>query len=259
MRAVYSATLFVSLPSTPDSRSGARPGTAMTTAYAASRVAPRGPVDVDDGRVVAHAAPAIMVSGRRLYPGPAEDSMADFDRVLVLETAGKVGQAALAADGVVIAEATLGEERRRGSDLALVVDRLLREASWKPGSLSSVVVGLGPGSYTGLRVGLASLRHWPTRSAPSSSGWRHSRPSRRGPRTGRSRSSPMLFRSSSRTYQRREIAQTDWATGSGRGHRMVGGITAEHSYRPRRLIGRESADWRRSSRTTTNRRTCDSR
>jgi tRNA threonylcarbamoyladenosine biosynthesis protein TsaB len=84
--------------------------------------------------------------------------MSDFDRVLVLETAGKVGRAALAADGVVVAESTLGQERRRASDLALVVDRLLREAGWEPTSLTAVVVGLGPGSYTGLRVGLASAK-----------------------------------------------------------------------------------------------------
>jgi tRNA threonylcarbamoyladenosine biosynthesis protein TsaB len=84
--------------------------------------------------------------------------MPDFDRVLVLETAGKIGQAALAADGTVIAEAQLGQERRRASDLAMVVDRLFREAGWEPQSLTAVVVGLGPGSYTGLRVGLASAK-----------------------------------------------------------------------------------------------------
>jgi tRNA threonylcarbamoyladenosine biosynthesis protein TsaB len=84
--------------------------------------------------------------------------MADFDRVLVLGTSGKVGRAALASGEQVIAEAKLGEERRRASDLALVVDRLFREAAWEPASLTAVVVGLGPGSYTGLRVGLASAK-----------------------------------------------------------------------------------------------------
>jgi tRNA threonylcarbamoyladenosine biosynthesis protein TsaB len=84
--------------------------------------------------------------------------MADFDRVLVLETAGKVGQAALIAGEGVIAESKLGEERRRASDLALVVDELLRTVGWEPTSLTAVVVGLGPGSYTGLRVGLASAK-----------------------------------------------------------------------------------------------------
>ncbi|HEX3150330.1 MAG TPA: tRNA (adenosine(37)-N6)-threonylcarbamoyltransferase complex dimerization subunit type 1 TsaB [Gemmataceae bacterium] len=84
--------------------------------------------------------------------------MADFDRVLILETAGPVGQAALAADGRVIAEARLGAERRRASDLAVVVERMLGQAGWKPVTLTAVIVALGPGSYTGLRVGLASAK-----------------------------------------------------------------------------------------------------
>jgi tRNA threonylcarbamoyladenosine biosynthesis protein TsaB len=84
--------------------------------------------------------------------------MPDFDRVLVLETASKAGQAALTANRVIIAETRLGQERRRASDLAIVVDRLFRDAGWEPRSLTAVVVGLGPGSYTGLRVGLASAK-----------------------------------------------------------------------------------------------------
>src|SRR5262249_23037102 len=47
---------------------------------------------------------------------------------------------------------------RRASDLALVVDRLLTGQGWSPRELTTVIVGLGPGSYTGLRVGLASAK-----------------------------------------------------------------------------------------------------
>src|SRR5262245_11021243 len=84
--------------------------------------------------------------------------MAAFDRVLVLETAGKVGQVALASADEIVVEDRLEGVRRRASDLALVVDRLLRARAWKARELTAVVVGLGPGSYTGLRVGLASAK-----------------------------------------------------------------------------------------------------
>ena len=87
-----------------------------------------------------------------------EVTMAAFDRVLVIETSGRVGQVALAAGNVVVAEARLGEGHRRASDLALVVDRLLKGQGWTARELTAVVVGLGPGSYTGLRVGLASAK-----------------------------------------------------------------------------------------------------
>jgi tRNA threonylcarbamoyladenosine biosynthesis protein TsaB len=84
--------------------------------------------------------------------------MAAFDRVLVLETAGRVGQVALASGDAVLAEARLEEARRRASDLALTVAGLLNSQGWAARDLNAVVVGLGPGSYTGLRVGLASAK-----------------------------------------------------------------------------------------------------
>ena len=84
--------------------------------------------------------------------------MAVFNRVLIVETAGRIGQVALAAGDAVVSEARLGEGRRRASDLALVVERLMKEQGWAGRELTAVVVGLGPGSYTGLRVGLASAK-----------------------------------------------------------------------------------------------------
>ena len=84
--------------------------------------------------------------------------MSAFDRGLIIETAGRVGQVALTAGDAVVREARLGEGRRRASDLALIVDRLLKEQGWAARDLTAVVVGLGPGSYTGLRVGLASAK-----------------------------------------------------------------------------------------------------
>ena len=84
--------------------------------------------------------------------------MSAFDRVLIIETAGKVGQVALADASGNCTEARLGEGRKRASDLAMVVERLLKERDWKARDLTAVVVGLGPGSYTGLRVGLASAK-----------------------------------------------------------------------------------------------------
>lgn len=84
--------------------------------------------------------------------------MAAFDRVLVLETAGPVGQAALASGSEVLGEARLDAGRRRASDLGLAVERLLKATGWTAIELTAVVVALGPGSYTGLRVGLASAK-----------------------------------------------------------------------------------------------------
>jgi len=51
---------------------------------------------------------------------------------------------------------TLEEGRRHASDLLGALESLLRELGESPDSIKTVIVGTGPGSYTGLRVGIAT-------------------------------------------------------------------------------------------------------
>lgn len=81
-----------------------------------------------------------------------------WQRVLILETSGRVGDVALAAAGSVVAARQLEEARRHARDLAAATAELLRERGWRAGDLSAILVSLGPGSFTGLRVGLASAK-----------------------------------------------------------------------------------------------------
>jgi tRNA threonylcarbamoyladenosine biosynthesis protein TsaB len=53
---------------------------------------------------------------------------------------------------------SLDEARRHARDLAPTVAGLLTEQHWKPRDVTAVVVSLGPGSYTGLRVGVMSAK-----------------------------------------------------------------------------------------------------
>jgi tRNA threonylcarbamoyladenosine biosynthesis protein TsaB len=77
---------------------------------------------------------------------------------MVLETSGRVGQVALALGEQLLSERRLDEARRHARDLAPSVAALLAEQGWRPADLELVIVSLGPGSYTGLRVGLMSAR-----------------------------------------------------------------------------------------------------
>ncbi len=52
----------------------------------------------------------------------------------------------------------LDDTRRHARDLAATVDAVLKAESLKPADLTGVMVGRGPGSYTGLRVGLMSAK-----------------------------------------------------------------------------------------------------
>jgi tRNA threonylcarbamoyladenosine biosynthesis protein TsaB len=79
-------------------------------------------------------------------------------RLLLLETSGRTGQVAVAQGAVVRACRRLDEARRHARDLAPAVAELLAGQGWRPRELAAVIVGLGPGSYTGLRVGVMSAK-----------------------------------------------------------------------------------------------------
>lgn len=73
--------------------------------------------------------------------------------VLAFDTATDVATSALVWDGEV-----LGEGRSRPVTLLEDVDALLRRGGVRPAQLEGLAVGTGPGSFTGLRLGLAVAR-----------------------------------------------------------------------------------------------------
>lgn len=80
------------------------------------------------------------------------------ERLLILETSGRVGQVAVAEGETLRGVRRLDEARRHARDLAPAVRDLLAGAGWTARQLDAVVVSRGPGSYTGLRVGLMSAK-----------------------------------------------------------------------------------------------------
>src|SRR4051812_49559549 len=85
--------------------------------------------------------------------------MPALPRLLLLETStGSSGFVALGAGPELLGTRRLDESRRHARDLAPAVSALLKEAGWKPRDISAVIVCRGPGSYTGLRVGLMSAK-----------------------------------------------------------------------------------------------------
>ena len=80
-------------------------------------------------------------------------------RLLILETSGSRGQVAcLPRVPKLLALRQLDEGRRQARDLAPAVAQLLEQQQWRPRAVDAVLVSLGPGSYTGLRVGVMSAK-----------------------------------------------------------------------------------------------------
>lgn len=91
-----------------------------------------------------------MSAPREVHPPTAATGL-----VVAIESSTRRASVAVAA-GADVRWAELESERAHASDLVPTLDRLVREAGAHPRSLAAVIVGTGPGSYTGLRVGLAT-------------------------------------------------------------------------------------------------------
>ncbi|MET7680091.1 tRNA (adenosine(37)-N6)-threonylcarbamoyltransferase complex dimerization subunit type 1 TsaB [Streptomyces sp. NPDC005423] len=74
--------------------------------------------------------------------------------LLALDTATPAVTVALHDGESVIASSSQVDPRRHGELLLPAVDRVLAEAGLRLDAVTGVVVGIGPGPYTGLRVGL---------------------------------------------------------------------------------------------------------
>lgn len=80
-------------------------------------------------------------------------------RILSIETGTEVCSVALAQDGELISLRESGTEgRTHANNLGLYIDEVLRENDMDADELDAVAVGGGPGSYTGLRIGVSTAK-----------------------------------------------------------------------------------------------------
>jgi len=77
---------------------------------------------------------------------------------LVIDTASRTGRVGLVRDGAAAGAAALDAARRHARDLTPAVAGLLDAAGLTAANLTGVVVSVGPGSYTGLRVGITAAK-----------------------------------------------------------------------------------------------------
>ena len=88
----------------------------------------------------------------------AVPSLASETKVLLLETSGSSGIVALGFGTTIVAHRVLEIAKRHVSDMAPAIAEMLKGCGWEAKNLDAIATGIGPGSYTGLRIGLMSAR-----------------------------------------------------------------------------------------------------
>jgi tRNA threonylcarbamoyladenosine biosynthesis protein TsaB len=79
-------------------------------------------------------------------------------RVLAVDTTTERGSVAVTEDDSVCGEVRLASAEGHSRRLLPAVDFLLQSLGWRPGDLDAFAVTTGPGSFTGLRVGLSTVQ-----------------------------------------------------------------------------------------------------
>jgi tRNA threonylcarbamoyladenosine biosynthesis protein TsaB len=79
-------------------------------------------------------------------------------RILAWETTGMAGSVSALTDGRILVERDLPAVQRSAQSLAPAVHALLAEVGWRPADVELIATAIGPGSFTGLRVGITMAK-----------------------------------------------------------------------------------------------------
>ncbi len=79
-------------------------------------------------------------------------------RILAVDTAAEGCSAAVSVDGFIVAELSMVLRSSHSRRVLETIDTLLSLAGMVPASLNALAVTIGPGAFTGLRIGLAAVK-----------------------------------------------------------------------------------------------------
>jgi tRNA threonylcarbamoyladenosine biosynthesis protein TsaB len=82
----------------------------------------------------------------------------DDGPVLAFDTSGTVGSVAVGRGARLLASATIEDRREHAARLVPAIDKALERCGMRLPAVSGIVVGEGPGSFTGVRVAAATAK-----------------------------------------------------------------------------------------------------
>jgi len=84
--------------------------------------------------------------------------MGPFMKILTIDTSSNCSSVSLSRGSDLLGECILGEDRCHSGRLLESITGLLKAAGLTPDGLDAFAVSLGPGSFTGVRVGIATVK-----------------------------------------------------------------------------------------------------
>ncbi|MDD2488164.1 MAG: tRNA (adenosine(37)-N6)-threonylcarbamoyltransferase complex dimerization subunit type 1 TsaB [Bacteroidales bacterium] len=78
--------------------------------------------------------------------------------ILLIETATQICSVALAKGNTILSKRLINISNAHSSQLSLLIEEVMKEASVSYSELSAIGVSKGPGSYTGLRIGVSTAK-----------------------------------------------------------------------------------------------------
>lgn len=75
-------------------------------------------------------------------------------RAIAIETSGRIGSVALVDGDAVLPEEQFQHGLKHAAEIVPTIDRLCRARGWQPRDVEHLYVSAGPGSFTGLRIGI---------------------------------------------------------------------------------------------------------
>jgi len=79
-------------------------------------------------------------------------------KILAVDTSANVATAAVVSDGKLICESILNHKKTHSEKIMPMIDELLHDSETKISEIDLFAVANGPGSFTGLRIGVAAMK-----------------------------------------------------------------------------------------------------
>lgn len=84
--------------------------------------------------------------------------MTSTKKIIAIETSGRIGGSALACGSQLLCEKQFTGDQQHTSQLFPLLESLCKTQNWSPDQIDEIYVSVGPGSFTGLRVGITAAK-----------------------------------------------------------------------------------------------------